>query len=118
MRNVIELYGSKGTLFLSPTSRFPSVDLYSTDLPPELRGWVTPHIVPDEVEPHDYNSWPPHVHHYKREIASYVARRRAGEKPYGPTLEDGLKCAAVIDAGYRAAREGTTVAVGEPVGAA
>jgi predicted dehydrogenase len=115
MRNAIELYGAKGTLFLSPTSRFPSVDLYTTELAPELRGWVSPHIVPDEVEPHDYNSWPPHVHHYKREIAAYVARRRAGVRPYGPTLDDGLACARVIDAGYRAAREGATVAVDVPV---
>jgi predicted dehydrogenase len=115
MRNALELYGSDGALFLSPTSRSPSVDLYTTQLPLELRGWVSPHIVPDEVEPHDYNSWPPHVHHYKREIASYVARRRSGVRPYGPTLEDGLACAQVIDAGYRAARERATVVVDAPV---
>jgi predicted dehydrogenase len=114
MRNVIELYGSRGTLFLEPTARFPRVELYTTDLPPELRGWVSPHITPDESEPHDYNAWPPHVHHYKREIASYVARRRAGTRPYGPTLADGLACLQVIEAGYASARDGVTVAV-EPV---
>jgi predicted dehydrogenase len=111
MRNVIELYGSRGALFLEPTARFPRVELYTTDLPPELRGWVSPHITPDENEPHDYNAWPPHVHHYKREIASYVARRRAGTRPYGPSLADGLACMRVIDAGYASARDGVTVTV-------
>ncbi len=103
MRNSIELYGSKGTLIVSPTSRFPSVELYTEDLPPELRGWVSPHIRPDLSEPHDYASWPPHVHHYKREVSSYVERWTRGEKPYGPTLQDGRACLEVIRAGYEAA---------------
>src|SRR3989441_13245779 len=33
MRNSIELYGSKGTLVVAPTSRFPRGDLYTEDLP-------------------------------------------------------------------------------------
>jgi predicted dehydrogenase len=103
MRNSIELYGSKGTLVVSPTSRFPSVELYTEDLPPELRGWVSPHIRPDVSEPHDYASWPPHVHHYKREVASYVERWLRAETPYGPTMHDGRACVEVIRAGYRAA---------------
>jgi predicted dehydrogenase len=103
MRNSIELYGSKGTLVVSPTSRFPSVELYTEDLPPELRGWVSPHIRPDVSEPHDYASWPPHVHHYKREVSSYVERWNRGEKPYGPTLQDGRACLEIIRAGYEAA---------------
>jgi predicted dehydrogenase len=103
MRNSIELYGSKGTLVVSPTSRFPRVDLYTEDLPPELRGWISPHIRPDVSEPHDYSSWPPHVHHYKREVASYAERWLRGEKPYGPTLHDGRACLEVIRAGYEAA---------------
>ena len=53
---------------------------------------------PDAKEPHDYSSWPPHVHHYKREIASYVRRYLDNVKPFGPTLRDGLACLAVIDA--------------------
>jgi predicted dehydrogenase len=103
MRNSIELYGSKGTLVVAPTSRFPRVDLYTEDLPAELRGWVSPHIRPDGSEPHDYAGWPPHVHHYKREVASYVERWSRGEKPYGPTLRDGRACLEVIRAGYEAA---------------
>ena len=109
MRNVVELYGSKGTLLMEATSRFPRVELYTEDLPLHLRGWVSPHIKPDASEPHDYGSWPPHVHHYKREVASYVARWQAGQRPYGPTLADGLACLEVLIAGYRAAEAGATV---------
>jgi predicted dehydrogenase len=111
MRNTLELYGSRGTLFLEPTSRFPHVELYTETLPPELRGWVSPHIRPDVSEPHDYSSWPPHVHHYKREIASYVDRWLRGDAQPGPTLEDGRECLAVIEAGYEAAQTGTAVEV-------
>jgi len=106
MRNTVELYGSNGTLFLESTSRQPRVSLYSGALPAELRGWVEPQIVPDEAEPHDYTSWPPHVHHYKREMASYVQRRHDGLRPYGPTMRDGLACTEVLAAGYASARSG------------
>jgi myo-inositol 2-dehydrogenase / D-chiro-inositol 1-dehydrogenase len=109
MRNHVELYGSRGTLLLEATSRFPRVELYTEDLPVELRGWVSPHIRPDAAEPHAYRSWPPHVHHYKREIASYVSRWQLGQRPYGPTLEDGRACLDVLLAGYRSAASGTTV---------
>lgn len=109
MRNTVEVYGSQGTLVLEATSRFPRVELYTETLPPELRGWVSPHIKPDAAEPHDYASWPPHVHHYKREISSYVSRFLAGERPYGPTLEDGRRCLEVLLAGYRSAADGEVV---------
>jgi predicted dehydrogenase len=106
MRNTVELYGERGTLVLEATARFPRVELYTEDLPPALRGWVSPHIQPDEAEPHDYKSWPPHVHHYKREVAAYVANWHAGRRPLGPTLADGLACLEVLAAGYEAARTG------------
>jgi hypothetical protein len=44
------------------------------------------------------------VHHYKREVASYLARAAADQRPYGPTLDDGVACLAVIEAGYESAR--------------
>jgi predicted dehydrogenase len=106
MRNTVELYGSGGTLFLESTSRQPRVSLYTGALPAELRGWVEPQIAPDEAEPHDYTSWPPHVHHYKREMAAYVERRASGRRPYGPTMRDGLACLEVLAAGYASARSG------------
>lgn len=109
MRNTLELYGERGTLYVSPTSRFPQVELYTEELPAELRGWVSPHIRPNVSEPHDYASWPPHVHHYKREVASYVDRWLRREQPPGPTLEDGLACLEVITAGYEAAQTATVV---------
>jgi myo-inositol 2-dehydrogenase / D-chiro-inositol 1-dehydrogenase len=109
MRNTVELYGSKGTLFLEATSRFPRVELYTEELPAELRGWVSPHLKLDAAEPHDYGSWPPHVHHYKREIASYVSRWQQRQRPYGPSFEDGRACLEVLLAGYRSAAGGTTV---------
>lgn len=109
MRNTLEIYGSRGALFMEATSRFPRVELYTEDLPSELRGWVSPYIQPEATEPHDYRSWPPNVHHYKREISSYVARVLSGQRPFGPTIEDGRACLEVILAGYRSAANGCSV---------
>lgn len=109
MRNAIELYGSQGSLFLESTSSTPKVSLYTEKLPSELRGWVTPHIIPEVTEPHDYQSWPPNVHHYKREIASFVSRYQKGELPFGPSGEDGRACLAVLLAGYRSAKSGSFI---------
>jgi len=111
MRNAIELYGSKGSLFLESTSSAPKVSVYTESLPAELRGWVSPHITPEVTEPHDYQSWPPNVHHYKREIASFVSRYQKGEPPYGPSGEDGRACLAVLLAGYESAETGAFVSV-------
>ena len=64
---------------------------------------------PAATEPHDYKSWPPHVHHYKREIASFVHRYLQGLQPYGPTGEDGRAVVEVILGGYESARTGKVV---------
>jgi predicted dehydrogenase len=117
MRNTLELYGSKGALLMEATSRFPRVELYTEELPAELRGWVSPHIKPEVAEPHDYQSWPPNVHHYKREVSSYVARLHAGERPFGPTIEEGRACLEVILAGYRSATDGCSVRLTKEVAA-
>jgi predicted dehydrogenase len=106
MRNALEVYGSTGTLVMRATDPFPQVEVYRAGDDPLWRGWTVPHIEPDQAEPHDYSSWPPHVHHYKREVASYLARVRADLRPFGPTIEDGLACLAVIRAGYESAAEG------------
>ena len=112
MRNVTELYGSKGSLILENTSNSPRVAVYTEGLAPELNGWVEPHIVPAMTEPHDYQSWPPHIHHYKREVSSYVSRYLSGDKPYGPTGIDGRECLAALLAGYRSAETGMLERVG------
>ena len=106
MRNALEIYGSTGSLIMRATDPFPEVTVYRSGDDELWRGWTTPQIEPAEAEPHDYSSWPPHVHHYKREVASYLARVRADQRPFGPTLEDGVACLAVIVAGYDSAREG------------
>jgi predicted dehydrogenase len=116
MRNAFELYGTGGTLVVRATDPFPRVDVYRGGDDPLYRGWTTPHIEPDAAEPHDYGSWPPHVHHYKREVASYIPRVRTVNRPFGPTLDDGLACLAVISAGYTsAAAGGAPVSVDSPV---
>lgn len=112
MRNVTELYGSKGSLILENTSNSPRVAVYTEELTPELNGWVEPHIVPAVTEPHDYQSWPPHIHHYKREVSSYVSRYLSGDKPYGPTGIDGRECLAALLAGYKSAESGILEKVG------
>jgi predicted dehydrogenase len=115
MRNALELYGTGGTLVMRATDPFPRVEVYRAGDDPLYRGWTTPHIEPAAAEPHDYGSWPPHVHHYKREVAAYLHRVRTGQRPFGPTIEDGLACLAVIEAGYAsAAAGGTAVPVGAP----
>ncbi|MEJ0011061.1 MAG: Gfo/Idh/MocA family oxidoreductase [Bauldia sp.] len=106
MRNHLEIYGTKGTLIMRATDPFPRVEIYDAHGSALTRGWATPHIEPDAKEPHDYGSWPPHLHHYKREVASYVSRYLADLKPFGPTLRDGLACLAVIEAGYASTRDG------------
>jgi predicted dehydrogenase len=106
MRNHLEVYGTKGTLIMRATDPVPSVQLYDANGAQLTRGWVTPHIEPDAKEPHDYGSWPPHLHHYKREVASYVSRYLADQRPFGPTIADGLACLAVIEAGYASIQVG------------
>ncbi len=107
MRNWLEIYGTTGTVLMRATDPQPRVEVYRSDQPELWRGWTTPDIAPQSTEPHDYTSWPPHIHHYKREVASYLNRYFTGRRPFGPTLEDGLACLTVIDAGYRAAAAGT-----------
>jgi predicted dehydrogenase len=106
MRNLLEVYGSTGTLIMRSTDQFPRIEVFDANGKSPLKGWSIPHIEPDAKEPHDYSSWPPHVHHYKREVASYVSRFLLGARPFGPTLRDGLACISVIEAGYRSAAEG------------
>jgi predicted dehydrogenase len=106
MRNSIEIYGTEGTLMMRATDPFPRVEVYRANENELWRGWTTPHIEPAATEPHDYTSWPPHVHHYKREVASYISRYLADERPFGPTLDDGLACVSVIEAGYQSAQLG------------
>jgi predicted dehydrogenase len=106
MRNLLELYATDGTLIMRATDQFPRVEVFDAKGKGPLKGWSVPHIEPDAKEPHDYSSWPPHVHHYKREVASYVSRYLSDQKPFGPTLQDGLACAAVIEAGYKSAAAG------------
>jgi predicted dehydrogenase len=111
MRNALELYGTTGTLIMRATDPFPQVEVYRAGDVEPWRGWTVPHIEPAAAEPHDYSSWPPHVHHYKREVASYIARARANERPFGPTLDDGVACLAVIRAGYDSAAKGGVVRI-------
>ena len=106
MRNAFEIYGTEGSLVVRATDPFPRVEVYRAGDDPLYRGWTTPHIEPDVTEPHDYGSWPPHTHHYKREVASYIHRIQTNQRPYGPTLTDGLACLAVISAGYASASAG------------
>jgi predicted dehydrogenase len=100
MRNHLEIYGSEGTLIMRATDLNPRVEVFRSSEAEMWRGWTEPHIRPAQVEPHDYTSWPAHVHHYKREVSSYVSRYLAGHRPYGPSLRDGLECLKVIAAGY------------------
>jgi predicted dehydrogenase len=112
MRNHLEIYGSDGTLVVRATDPVPRVEIFRANDDEMWRGWTEPHIRPAQVEPHDYTSWPPHLHHYKREVASYISRYRADERPFGPPMRDGLECLKVIAAGYSSSqRSGALVPV-------
>jgi predicted dehydrogenase len=106
MRNALEIYGTEGTLIMRATDPFPQVEVFRGGDDELYRGWTVPNIEPATTEPHDYSGWAPHVHHYKREVASYLDRVARDQKPYGPTLDDGLAALAVISAGYESAEKG------------
>lgn len=106
MRNALEIYGTGGTLIMRATDPFPQVEVFRSSDNELYRGWTVPNIEPATTEPHDYSGWAPHVHHYKREVASYLDRLARNQKPFGPTLDDGLACLAVISAGYESAEKG------------
>jgi predicted dehydrogenase len=101
MRNVLEIYGTEGTLFVELTSKNPKVSLY-TERP--LDGWFDAHIRPAKTEPHDYLSWPTHSRHYKREVTHLIDCFQNGE-PFRATFDDGLKVVRVTEAAYRSAQE-------------
>jgi predicted dehydrogenase len=105
MRNVLEFYGTDGTLFVELTSKTPKVSLY-TERTPEtsLNGWFDPYLKPAKTEPHDYLSWPTHSRHYKREVTHLVGCFKNGE-PFRATFEDGLKVVRVTEAAYRSAEQ-------------
>lgn len=112
MRNALEIYGTEGTLIMRATDPFPQVQVFRGGDDELYRGWTVPNIEPAQTEPHDYSGWAPHVHHYKREVASYIDRVTRGATPFGPTLEDGVACLRVIEAGYdSAARGGAAVTI-------
>jgi predicted dehydrogenase len=111
MRNVLQIFGDEGSLFLELTSATPKVSLYSEKVaPPYLAGWTVPQIKPVATEPHDYRSWPVHVQHYKREVNDIIYRFQNGI-PFQATFRDGLKVAAVTEAAYQSARSNTFVSV-------
>jgi predicted dehydrogenase len=105
MRNVLEFYGTEGTLFVELTSKNPKVSLYTErTAETSLRGWFDPYLKPAKSEPHDYLSWPTHSRHYKREVTHLIGCFKDGE-PFRATFEDGLKVVRVTEAAYRSAEE-------------
>jgi predicted dehydrogenase len=105
MRNVLELYGTEGSLFVELTSKNPKLSFYTESLSEvPLRGWVDPQIKPAKTEPHDYLSWPTHSRHYKREVTHLIDCFQKGE-PFRSTFNDGLKVVQVTEAAYRSAEE-------------
>jgi predicted dehydrogenase len=109
MRNVLEIYGSRGTLIVELTTPAPALHLYSErETSSLLSGWITPYIQPAANEPHDYRSWPTHTQHYRREVEDVIMRFRQN-LPFRSGLEDGLQTCRIIAAGYEAARRKAVV---------
>src|SRR5258708_24094963 len=80
------------------------VHLYTErETSPLLSGWVTRHIQPEANERHDYQSWPTHTQHYRREVEDVIMRFRQ-DLPFRVGLEDGLQACRIIAAGYESAR--------------
>jgi predicted dehydrogenase len=111
MRNTLELYGTKGTIALELTSKHPKLQVYSEHLGGQANGsWFEPHIKPKETEPHDYQSWPTHAQHYKREVTDIVACLKQ-DRPFRTTFRDGLHVVKVTESGYLSAKEKKTIAI-------
>lgn len=111
MRNTLELYGTEGTVLLELTSKHPKLQVYSEHLGGLANGsWFEPHIKPKEAEPHDYQSWPTHAQHYKREVTDIIGCLRS-DRPFRANFRDGLHVAQVTEAGYRSAKERRTIAI-------
>ncbi|MCD9026144.1 Gfo/Idh/MocA family protein [Cohnella silvisoli] len=112
MRNTLELYGTEGTISLELTSKHPKLQVYSEFLGGQANGsWFEPHIKPKAAEPHDYQSWPTHAQHYKREVTDIIACLRH-DRPFRASFRDGLHVAQVTEAGYVSARERRWIEVG------
>ncbi|MBB6669457.1 Gfo/Idh/MocA family protein [Cohnella nanjingensis] len=112
MRNTLELYGTEGTISLELTSKHPKLQVYSEHLGGQANGsWFEPHIKPKDAEPHDYQSWPTHAQHYKREVTDIIACLRE-DRPFRASFRDGLHVAQVTEAGYTSAKERKTIAIG------
>jgi len=109
MRNIIEIYGSAGTLIAELTAPAPAVHVYTeSETSAPLTGWITPHIKTAANEPHDYQSWPTNALHYRREVEDVVRRFRQG-LPFRAGLEDGVQACRIIAAGYESARRGAEI---------
>jgi len=114
MRNTLQVFGSRGTLFLDLTAKAPSLKLYTEKgVSENLGGWVSPHIRPAQSEPHDYLSWPTHVQHYKREVTDIIRRFRSAS-PFQASFRDGCKVAQVTEAAYQAAETDQFVNIKHP----
>ncbi|MBB6733452.1 Gfo/Idh/MocA family protein [Cohnella zeiphila] len=113
MRNTLELYGTEGTILLELTSKHPKLQVYSEHLGGLANGsWFEPHIKPKEAEPHDYQGWPTHAQHYKREVTDIIGCLRE-DRPFRANFRDGLHVAEATEAGYRSARERRWISLGE-----
>ncbi|QHW32747.1 Gfo/Idh/MocA family oxidoreductase [Paenibacillus rhizovicinus] len=111
MRNTLEIYGTEGTISLELTSKHPKLQVYSEFLGGSANGsWFEPHIKPKEAEPHDYQSWPTHAQHYKREVTDIINCLRQ-DRPFRAGFRDGLHVAQVTEAGYSSAKEGRTIRI-------
>jgi len=113
MRNTLEIYGTEGTLTLELTSKHPKLQVYSEHLGGQTSGsWFEPHIKPKEAEPHDYQGWPTHAQHYKREVSDIITCLQK-DRPFRASFRDGLQVARVTEAGYTAAKESKTIYIGQ-----
>jgi len=112
MRNTLELYGSEGTISLELTSKHPKLQVYSEHLGGLANGsWFEPHVKPKEAEPHDYQGWPTHAQHYKREVTDIIACLKQ-DRPFRVDFRDGLHVARVTEAGYLSAKERRWIEIG------
>jgi len=112
MRNTLELYGTEGTISLELTSKHPKLQAYSEHLGGLANGsWFEPHIKPKEAEPHDYQGWPTHAQHYKREVTDIIACLKQ-DRAFRTNFRDGLHVARVTEAGYLSAKERKWISIG------
>jgi predicted dehydrogenase len=107
-RNAFEISGSRGSVAFD-LERLNELEFYDHEAPEAERGFRTI-LATEACHPYIGHWWPPghtigYEHTFVHAVADFLAAI-AGGAPIAPDFSDGLRVAAVLDAGLRSASSG------------